>query len=293
MELSVIIPASGNGELLVKCLKSLDQTVCFDYEVCVVDDGGALDEETVREQANAPYRLVWCSFPLPRGRAAARNEGVLSTTGAVIVFLDSDMEARAGFLSAHYESHRSRPKTAVIGRIEWPVKGGFYRYIGTRGVMKLKPGEPVPPKYLVTGNASIERKDLYSDAPFDTSLKGWGGEDLDLGLKLNAYGVSFAYEPAAVSFHHFGGTLKEHMERTFQYGKNTLPALVERHPEIRVMTSLNVLESWVWRFLVKQWVVFPVIATAEALDALPLPQALYDYLTFAAYARGWLEGKKP
>jgi GT2 family glycosyltransferase len=217
---------------------------------------------------------------------------VRATSGEIVVFLDSDMEAREGFLAAHLAAHRAQPRSAVIGRIVWPRGGGFLRYIGSRGAAKLAPGEKAPPWYFVTGNASVERRDLPGDAPFDETIPGWGGEDLDLGLALARTGVGFMYVPEAVSDHHFTGTLTGHLVRTFAYGRDSLPVLVGKHPELRRILRLNLLDSFTWRLAVSGAVYRPAAALALSLDRFPLPGALYDYLTFSAYARGWLEGKR-
>jgi hypothetical protein len=202
------------------------------------------------------------------------------------------MEARPGFLRAHREAHRANPHAAVIGKILWPRRSGFQRYIGTRGVAKLHPGQAPPPWYFVTGNASVKRADLPSDYPFDESLPGWGGEDLALGMELAKAGVRFAYEPDAASFHHFDGSLAGHVNRTYDYGRCSLPLLVERYPELQRILHLEKLESPVWRFLLSAPVFQILFRGTRLLDRMPLPAKLYDYLTFAAYARGFLSTEK-
>ena len=291
MILSVIIPASGRCDLLMKCLKSLDENVDFEYEVCVVDDGSGLDESKIRAETHVSYPLLWRSFDIPKGRSAARNEGIQSTTGEIIVFLDSDMETRDGFLEAHLNSHKQNPHAAVIGRIIWPKNGSFLKYIGSRGVAKLKRNEPVPPWYFVTGNASIERNDLPSNPAFDESLPGWGGEDLDLGMKLNNHDMAFIFQPEAISFHNFDGDIRNHVNRTFLYGRNALPVLIERYPDVLQITRIDLLNSLFWRFSVRNIIFYPLLSFSIVFDKLPLPAKLFDYLTFAAYARGWLERK--
>ena len=105
MILSVIIPAHGRSDLLVRCLKSLDKKIDIEYEVCVIDDGSGLDEKEIREKSGVSYQLIWGSFDTSKGSGGARNEGIRSTSGEIIVFLDSDMEACSGFLEAHLKSH--------------------------------------------------------------------------------------------------------------------------------------------------------------------------------------------
>ena len=292
MILSVIIPVHGRTDLLVRCLKSLDKKIDIEYEVCVIDDGSSLDEKEIRKKSNVSYHLIWCSFDTSKGPGAARNEGIRSTSGEIIVFLDSDMEARIGFLEAHLKSHSENSYIAAIGRIKWPQRGSFLRYIGTRGISKLTKNDTVPPWYFVTGNVSIKRNDLPSQSPFDETLPGWGGEDLDLGMKLHEKRIKFIFAPEAITFHNFDGNLRTHITRTFLYGRNTLPILADRYPEIIHITKLHLLNSVIWRFLVKKIFFYPVFFFTNLFDAFPLPAKIFDYLTFAAYARGWLEGKR-
>ena len=69
--------------------------------------------------------------------------------------------------------------------------------------------------------------------------------------------------------------------------------LPNRYPEILKITKLNLLDSFLLRFLIQKIFFYSVLLFAIVLDKLPLPAILYDYLTFAAYARGWLKGKQP
>jgi len=295
MSLSVIIPAYGRTELLIRCIHSLGRTLQgdLDYTVCVIDDGSGIDEAYVRDKAQIDYPLEWISFPSNRGRSAARNEGIRATSGDIIVFLDSDMEASKDFLSAHLLCHEKHLKTAAVGRIIWPHSGGFMNYISARGVRKLADGDTVPPWYFVTGNASVPRSELPADAPFDETLPVWGGEDLDLGMRLHSTGINFVSVPEAVSYHNFEGTLRQHVERTRLYGTKALPVLIGRYPDLYHVVRLDMLDSPAGRFLVNSSVFYPLYVFARLFNFSPLPSKLYDYLTFAAYARGWLEGNKP
>ena len=289
MDISVIIPSRGGSASLIRCLQSLEPFPQCVVEVCVVDDGAGMDEQHVRNAIGDEFPLAWRSFPENRGRSAARNEGIRSTSGRLLVFLDDDMEAEQDFLTAHEAAHREYPHTAVIGAIIWPRGGSFLRYIGTRGVAKLNHDAAVPPWYFVTGNASIMRDDLPPGDPFDESIPGWGGEDLDLGMRLASTGVRFSFIKTASARHHFSGTLSGHMRRTFEYGRRSLPVLIPRHPGLEQVLRLDKLLSPLWRAMVSAPPVKAVQVLATCLDRLPLHDMVFDYLTFASYARGWLK----
>ncbi len=293
MDISVVIPAHRRTDLLIQCLASLArsrQGGCA-YEVCVVDDGSGMDESVIRMAAAPDYPLVWRRFPSQRGRAAARNEGVKVTAGGIVVFLDADMTAEPGFIAAHAALHRNRPRTAAVGSIEWPASGSFYRYIGSRGAAKLPPGSSLPPWFFVTGNASISRADL-PPVPFDESLDGWGGEDLDLGMRLAAAGIAFVSLPDARTRHAFTGDLEEHLRRTEAYGRRTVPMLIGRYPALVAVLRLHLLARTSWRVAVSGTIAGPVGWAVRRLDRFPLPDSLFDYLTFSAYARGWLDARR-
>jgi GT2 family glycosyltransferase len=295
MKLSVIIPAYGCEDLLILCLKSLDKGIQgnLDYEVCVVDDGSGIDERSIQEKSSVSCPLIWRKFTSNKGRSAARNEGIQATTGEIVIFLDSDMETSEGFLYSHEESHKRNPHTAAIGKIIWPKRGGFNRYIGSRGIAKLKPLDEAPPWYFVTGNSSVERVDLPGVSPFDETIAGWGGEDLDLGMKLAREGVRFISLPEAESYHHFNGNLRGHLKRTRLYGSESLPVLTRRYPKLLNILRLDALKSPAFKMLISPPIYNTLLFAAQVLDIFPLPERLYDYLTFSAYSRGWLEAVKP
>lgn len=289
MDISVIIPAFNNPDLLVRCLSSLNhQTTHAAFDICVVDDGSGLDGAAICASAACEHPVIWRTLSENRGRSAARNTGIEATTGSLIVFLDADMEASPEFLEAHYRMHQKHPRTAGIGIIRWPDGGSFHQYIGSRGIAKLHADEPAPPWYFVTGNASIERRDLPTGPVFDESLTGWGGEDLDLGMRLAQTGIAFRPVPEARTTHHFSGTLDGHVSRTESYGRHVLPVLIERYPELSTVTRVDRLKSPLMRLLVNKLLYRSMLTIAVWLDALPLPALLFDYLTFAAYARGYL-----
>ena len=252
-KVSVIIPTYNKVDLLRVTLESLSRQDLSPsaFEVIVVDDGssdGTRDFlESVRLKAQpeglkSDLRIRYVLHDANRGRAAARNTGVARAEGELVVFLDDDMVAVPGFLRAHIcchdEADSMDPSTgrAVIGNVmpgKQVPRDCLNRYLVTRGVHKLLPGEEVPFRYFVTNNSSLRRSDLIRAGLFDERLVAWGGEDLELGYRLRKMGLEFVYCPSAVSYHTHFRTLEEVCRLSETFGEQSVPILVCKCPALR------------------------------------------------------------
>src|ERR1700730_17695085 len=97
---SILIGVHNDWGPLEKCLRSLEgQTDCPPFEVIVVDDGSddEAPEPIVQFHKCYPLKLVRQSHT---GIAAARNRGILNSTGSILVFTDADCRFRPNCLAA-------------------------------------------------------------------------------------------------------------------------------------------------------------------------------------------------
>ena len=195
MELSVVIPTYNQAGLLRECLmRLLDQSLDpATYELVVVDDGSAdATSEVIR--ATAP-RVRGVRFPGNRGRSAARNAGIDAAVGRIIVFIDSDVLVRRGFLAAHLKVHdRHGPGTLSRGPV---VLVPDVPSAATAAV----PWLTASPAYLDTANAGVEKQALQRAGMFDEAFPGYGWEDFELGLRLRRLGVRRVFSREAAAFH--------------------------------------------------------------------------------------------
>jgi len=99
VKLSIVIPTRSRDDLLARCLGALaPQIERDDMEVIVTDDGS---DGSTRQMIEARFPFTrWTQGPR-RGPAANRNHGAAAATGALIVFLDDDVEPAPHLVSSY------------------------------------------------------------------------------------------------------------------------------------------------------------------------------------------------
>jgi glycosyltransferase involved in cell wall biosynthesis len=92
--ISVIICTRNRASSLARTLESLGTTAvpdALEAELIVVDNGSMDDTRTIVEAASIPNMTVRYTCESKVGQCAARNRGLLESTGDVIVFTDDDV----------------------------------------------------------------------------------------------------------------------------------------------------------------------------------------------------------
>ncbi|RJP76913.1 MAG: glycosyltransferase [Candidatus Zixiibacteriota bacterium] len=303
MHLSVVIPAWNASSTLPLVLESLLRQDRSDFEVLVVDDASTDDTAAVAHRFESRLNLTLHRSPDNLGRACARNRGVELSTGEVVLLLDSDFEVVPGYVSAHRTLHERQERAVGIGVLRYPAYLAHHalaRYYRTRGGAKLPPGQPLPGKYFISCLASFRRTDFEAAGQFEPRFHVWGGEDLELGLRLEKIGCRFEYLPGAVGYHHHLRSLKTAMATQESYGREGLPLILEQHPEFMADLYLEDLTgpatrpppAFVRRLLTSEILHRPLLEIAALLEKGRLPSPLLTYLHYCAYRKGYIRYKR-
>lgn len=89
-KVSIIIPIYNSSHTLVRCLDSIRNQSCSDFEVLLIDDGSTDNSADIcRQYVNVDSRFH-LSQQANAGPSAARNAGLEMATGEWISFVDSD-----------------------------------------------------------------------------------------------------------------------------------------------------------------------------------------------------------
>jgi glycosyltransferase involved in cell wall biosynthesis len=86
---SVILPTFNRPERLAKAIDSVLSQTMQDFEIIVVNDGGAEAEGVVLKR-NASGKITYIRHASNKGLAAARNTGIRLARGEFIIYLDDD-----------------------------------------------------------------------------------------------------------------------------------------------------------------------------------------------------------
>jgi glycosyltransferase involved in cell wall biosynthesis len=113
MKVSVVIPAFNEESSIKECLSSLKKQSYKDLEIVVIDDGSKDDTRGIVKK-EAGIKLLRQSH---KGPGSARNLGVASAKGEILVFVDADMSFDKNFV-------KNLVKPIVAGK----AKGTFSKY---------------------------------------------------------------------------------------------------------------------------------------------------------------------
>lgn len=279
MFISVVIPTYNRKPILEKCLQALEQqtipagTPIQGYEVVVVDDGSTDGTVQWLQQQAADYPHVRLFEQNHQGPAAARNLGVESAQGDVIIFIDSDLVVLAGFLQAH--------ATTLVQEQQRLGSDRLFTYGRVINTCNFDDPTAEPYKltdfsaaYFATGNVAIARHWLEDVGLFDTRFQLYGWEDLELGVRLKQQGLKLVKCPEAVGYHWHPpfslAQIPKLIDQEIQRGRMGV-LFYQKHPtwDVRLMIQM----TWLHRIL---WGVLSLGGLLNERTLAPLLQWLID-----------------
>ncbi len=197
-KISVVIPSYNSAAYLADAIDSALKQTLAPLEVIVVNDGSTDETAQILER----YRgRICCITQENRGLAGARNRGIAAAQGDLIAFLDADdiwfpekLEKQLQCLEEHPQAAlvHSQPYYWDTGTGEkWTRSNhGRHEYVGLcYHRLFFKPG-------ALAGSMIVRKECLAEVGVFDERIRGAGGEDYDLCLRIaRHYEFAFVDEP--------------------------------------------------------------------------------------------------
>jgi GT2 family glycosyltransferase len=286
-ETSIIVPAHNEEGFLPGVLTTIRQHGPSGCEVIVVDNGSIDNTAAVVAAHGAKLvRLETKTYP-----AQARNEGVSQARGALLVFLDADVELTPEWQRewvARKDSLQSRPLQ---------VTGDQYHISRRPGWIELGWFAPLrarKPQYINGGNLITTRALFDAIGGFDNRLET--GEDVDFCNRATAAGAELVIGTGFKVFHEgYPKTLARFVKRERWHGTgdfrtvgSMLRSKVALSTLVFVLLHLCLLGAVLGALAVGSGYFVAALAAASVL-VLCLASATQKFRSsgFAAVLRAW------
>lgn len=212
MKVSVIVITWNRKDLLKDCLDSLRKQSYKNFETIVVDNGSK--DESIEFIKKYYPKTKTIHFKKNLGFSIAANKGIKASKSEYFILLNNDTIVDKNFIKYLVESLDNNRKycacTAKIinyfnknilasaGDLMNNAGQSFSRGLGSRADRFSKQEEV----FLLTGGASIFRKDFFKKIGYFDEDYFFSGEDSDWCFRAQLFGYKFFYEPKAIVYHH-------------------------------------------------------------------------------------------
>jgi glycosyltransferase involved in cell wall biosynthesis len=218
---SVVIPCYNQGQFLAEAIDSALEQSYPHVKVIVVNDGST--DNTPAVAARYGDRIQYIEKK-NAGLSAARNTGILASTGEFVHFLDSDDRLQPDMLE--------KQMIAATANADGAVFYGSWHEIGIEGrVFATVQARPLPQDAfhallhpLNVGppcRYTVRRAALANVGLFDVGLKSC--EDWDMWLRLAAAGYRFVPVPDAfAAYRNYPNSMSKNFDRMWRSGLTVL-----------------------------------------------------------------------
>lgn len=233
--LSIVVPVAGRLDLLESLLKSLSTSrsrVDFPCEILLIDNSSLAERPqmmSLAERYNAAYHAGSDNL------SEKRNQGVQLAQHDVILFLDSDCTVEANLLQQHFQTHNTANTAGCLGMLEFVGRDTFvWKAVERTSVLacfalpKFEGTAPWGP----TANISFRRDVLLKIGGFSQDFSRPGGEDVDLGFRIQDLGAEITCNANALAYHtkDTWSSFRQISRRFLTYG-NADALLIRKHPQ--------------------------------------------------------------
>jgi len=187
-------------------------------EIILVDDGSSAPwtKEPLEEQLQLYPKIVLRRMPSRQGLMATRTEGARVATAEIVVFLDSHIEVQKGWLEpmlARVAGDRKRvvmPIIDTIGADNFKYTAGgldrvsFTWALSQSGVNRpWSDTEPMASPAMAGGLFAMDRKRFFELGAYDPEMRLYGGEEMEISIRLWSCGSTLEVIPCSRVGHIF------------------------------------------------------------------------------------------
>ena len=261
-KISFLIPVYNTSEYIATVVESIFQQNydSEDFEIILVDDCSRDDSlqkiQTLKSENPDLIKIV--KHKRNFGLAAARNSAIQAAQGEIYIFLDSDIAPASNFIEKLLEILEDSNIQGIVGKT-LPADGikydkfQKYLYEARRGARHLKECQQIPYQHFLYNITSVRKKAVQKTGFFDTNIKEYGGEDTEYALRMaRKFPNGLYFCPQIQGYHHHYRTLNEALELYEIYGRENVPYLINKFPEMKKLYYYKYLKGPFWLRLIGQ-----------------------------------------
>ncbi len=234
-DLSIVIPVFNDQENLTRILGELVANPAdTGWEVIVIDDGSP--EPLMLTESSLEHWQIHRREDR-RGAASARNAGVKQARGEHLVLLSAFLKIPGDYIArirAFVRDHQFDIAQHLMERQPSLKANHFQDFLVDQSGRTALSGGVLPVKNTQF-TATVLKREIFSEVGgFDENMNHYGGHELDLAYRLDQQGYSqrvimddFPLERVKIENH---GSIKVRLQ---EYGHVGLPALLQKHPELK------------------------------------------------------------
>ncbi len=229
--ISIVIVNFNGGELLTRCLKSIQEQTYKDYEVIIVDNDSVDNSMDFVDQILPVKKFL---NPVNVGFSKAQNQGIRTSQGQFVMTMNFDLQLKPDFLTQAITALETNKHVGTVtGKmLRMEHDGSLTNQIDNAGLLLSKRRVPIlrgqdeldhgqfqVKDYVfgAMGAAAVHKRIMLEDIKindqyFDEDYFMWY-EDIDLDWRSRINGWDCMYVPQAVAYHI--GDPHNHRKRRF------------------------------------------------------------------------------
>jgi polypeptide N-acetylgalactosaminyltransferase len=217
LTISVVLPCGFEHDYFIRTAQSVYYETPAEVlkEIVIVDDASEPPlKDSWREDLAAKYGVKYVRLDKAAGLIGAKQAGAEAATGDIIVFFDCHVKPDTDYWVPYVKEISENYRRAVIPVItvlnvdtwtqrERPQKGsGMSKcYLTFDAEFKWTTDDTPYVPIMSGGLLAISRKWFFEIGGYDSSMKGWGGENLDQSLRIWTCGGEIVSAPDSYVAH--------------------------------------------------------------------------------------------